>query len=88
MNEWKEFKKEHYGQGYSITYEQGMIDFASENMDDVRGGSFRSYDEYLDVQRNSCGQARRYWGLPHQSKHNQNKAGHVPARPYFFSFLH
>lgn len=63
MSDWEEFKKEHYGQKYSITYEQGMIDFAPESMDDVRGGSFRSYDEYLDVQRNSCGHARRYFEL-------------------------
>ena len=63
MSDWEEFKKEHYGQKYSITYEQGMIDFAPESMDDVRRGSFRSYDEYLDVQRNSCGHARRYFEL-------------------------
>lgn len=63
MSNWNEFKKEHYQQKYSITYGQGMIDFAPESMDDVRGGSFKSYDEYLEVQRNSCGQARRYFEL-------------------------
>lgn len=63
MDKWNDFKREHYQQKYSITYGQGMIDFAPESMDDVRGDSFRSYDEYLDVQKNSCGQARRYFEL-------------------------
>lgn len=89
MNEWKEFKKEHYQQKYSITYGQGMIDFAPESMDDVRGGSFRSYDEYLDVQKNSCGQSRRYFELayyaPAMDMHFRGTIDRVNSQPAYYS---
>lgn len=58
MDDWKSFESEHYGKDVCIAVSDGVIDFSPKGMENVRGGSFRSYDEYLDVQQRSCGQSR------------------------------
>ena len=63
MKEWKELRKECYGQDIYTDYKGGFINFNPESMNDVENGEFRSYDEYLDVQMHSCGKTRKYFEL-------------------------
>lgn len=60
MSDWNKLKRKFYKKNYRTTFEAGMIDFSPDSMNTVRGGSFKSYDEYLEVQRQSCGKQRRY----------------------------
>ena len=63
MSDWKKTKKEYYRKDCCIAYGGGVIDFAPDSMNDVHGGEFKSYDEYLDVQMRSCRQSRNYFEL-------------------------
>lgn len=49
--EWKELKKEHWGQNVIVdTREWECIDFSPQSMNEVFGGEKLSYEEYLDAQ--------------------------------------
>lgn len=49
--EWKELKKEHWGQNVIVdTLEWGYIDFSPQGINEVFGGEKLSYEEYLDAQ--------------------------------------
>ena len=69
MSDWKQFRKKHYKKDVRELYAEegccldGMIDFNPESMANVAGGEFRSYDEYLEVQKCSCGKTRRYFEI-------------------------
>lgn len=63
MSEWKNFRKKNYGKNVCAMYGKGVIDFAPESMENITNGNFKSYDEYLVVQRDSCGKNRRYFEM-------------------------
>lgn len=63
MSDWKKTRKEYYRKDCCIAYGGGVIDFAPDSMNDVHGGEFKSYGEYLDVQMHSCRQSRNYFEL-------------------------
>ena len=63
MSEWKNFRKKNYGKNICAMYGKGVIDFAPESMENITNGNFKSYDEYLVVQRDSCGKNRRYFEM-------------------------
>lgn len=51
MNKWDELRKECYGKDTLERYQNGRIDFSPDSMQDVENGDFKSYDEYLEVQK-------------------------------------
>ena len=63
MVSWEELRKSCYGQNVLQEFEKGVINFDPNGMAKVRNGVFKSYDEYLAIQKQSCeaGQ-RRYFG--------------------------
>ena len=63
MNEWEKTKKAYYGQKTVVWTEWGAINFNPESLKKVVGGKRLSYDEYLDLQKNSNGKARHYFRL-------------------------
>lgn len=60
---WKELKKQCYGKKRVTMFGDGFINFDRDSAKNVNNGSFKSYNEYLDVQRESCGKNRKYFGL-------------------------
>lgn len=63
MENWKNFKREHYGKDTIAEFGGGVIDFSPDRMKLVTNGAFKNYDEYLEVQMQSCGKSRRYFQL-------------------------
>ena len=57
---WEAFKKVHYGSKTCIMCEWGVIDFDKEKMKEVAGGEKLTYDEYLDILKES-GKNCRSW---------------------------
>lgn len=52
-NDWQETKKLHYGKHHAVMQGKGRIDFSPESKDEVLNAEGLSYDEYLEIQRNS-----------------------------------
>jgi len=63
MNKWDELRKECYGKDTLERYQNGRIDFSPDSMQDVENGDFKSYDEYLEVQKRSCDKVRQFFEL-------------------------
>jgi len=63
MSEWKEFKKQHYGKYCLVRYGKGFIDFSPDGMKRVKNGEGLSYNQYLEVQRNSCEHCRPFFAM-------------------------
>lgn len=63
MNEWNEFKKAHYGKNICVLSEWGTIDFSREKLKEIEGGEKLSYDEYLEIQRESAKVCRHYFEM-------------------------
>lgn len=61
MNKWDELRKECYGKDTLERYQNGRIDFSPDSMRDVENGDFKSYDEYLEVQKRSCDKVRQFF---------------------------
>lgn len=60
---WLKFKAEFYGTNMGVQSEWGIIDFNPESMKDVVGGEKLTYDEYLDIMKESGHQCRHYFEL-------------------------
>ena len=59
--EWKQLKKEYWGQNVIVnTREWGYIDFSPQGMNEVFGGEKLTYEEYLDAQM-AIGRDVRGW---------------------------
>lgn len=58
MNKWDELRNECYGKDTLERYQNGRIDFSPDSMRDVENDDFKSYDEYLEVQKRSCDKER------------------------------
>ena len=58
MCTWKEIKKQFYKTNVFSQSLFGNIDFNPDNMKNVKNGNFKSYDEYLEVQKRSHGKIR------------------------------
>lgn len=63
MSKWKKFKKEHYGKPYVVKHEKGYIDFSPDGMKQVKDGENLSYNEYLEIQHDSCEHSRQYFAM-------------------------
>ena len=63
MNKWDELRKECYGKDTLERYQNGRIDFSPDSMQDVENGDFKSYDEYLEVQKRSSSKVRQFFEL-------------------------
>jgi len=65
MENWEEMKKEFYGTDALVTIGSGLVNFNKAKMKsvDTKGITFKSYDEYLEIQKNSCGKNRRYFEM-------------------------
>ena len=63
MSEWKKTKKEYYQKDCIVQHDGGIINFSPDSMAEVEKGAFRSYDEYLEVQRRSCRESRKYFEM-------------------------
>ena len=74
MSEWKNFRKKNYGKNVCAMYGKGVIDFAPESMENITNGNFKSYDEYLVVQRDSCGKNRRYFEMCYYHMGGMNRS--------------
>lgn len=61
MSEWTKLKKENYRKDCIAHFRNGVIDFAPKRMKEVENGSFKNYDEYLEVQMKSCDCSRQYF---------------------------
>ena len=71
MSEWKEFKKKHYLKKDIVNYQSGFIDFNLAGMKLVKNGSFKNYDEYLEIQKRSIN-SRRYLGMIYLCEYSFN----------------
>jgi len=49
MSEWKKLKREFYRKDTLLKYHGGIINFSPESINSVENGTFKSYDEYLEV---------------------------------------
>lgn len=58
MDTWEDLKKEFYRKKVRLYFLDGVIDFSPNSMKDVKNGSFKSYDEYLEIQKNSLNRQR------------------------------
>ena len=67
MSKWKKFKQDHYGKHHVVKYEKGYIDFSLDGMKQVKGGENLSYNEYLEIQRDSCEQCRQNFAMSYFS---------------------
>ncbi len=56
-------KDAHYGQKVAVQEENGIIDYDPEGMKDIVGGEKLSYDEYLEIQKQSQGKVRGWFQL-------------------------
>lgn len=64
MDEWSELKKEFYKQENTLVItDWGLIDFSPDGMKSVLHGEHLSYDEYLDLQKESYGKCRHYFEM-------------------------
>lgn len=63
MSEWNEFKKAHYGSKTCVMSSWGTIDFNPEKLKEIKGGEKLSYDEYLEIQRESAKECRHYFEM-------------------------
>jgi hypothetical protein len=63
INEWEKLKKEFYGKDILSAFNGGYIDFSKKGMKDVRKGENLSYDDYLYIQKESCGYTRTYFEM-------------------------
>lgn len=63
MSEWKKLKREFYRKDTLLKYHGGIINFSPESINSVENGTFKSYDEYLEVQERSCGKIRTYFEM-------------------------
>lgn len=61
MTTWEEEKKESYKKNALVICYGGVIDFSPQSMKTVEHGQFKSYDEYLEIQKNSCLTKRSYF---------------------------
>lgn len=65
--EWKELKKEFWGQNATVDRQEwGYIDFSPQGMNEVFGGEKLSYEEYLDVQMATGKGIRGWFALCHR----------------------
>lgn len=67
MSEWKELKKEFYGSNTCAITQWGTIDFSPESKDEVVGGDKLTYDEYLEVMKNSGKESRHYFEMVYRN---------------------
>ena len=63
VGEWEELKKGFYGSNCLVQSEWGTICFNPDRMKDVVGGEKLTYDEYLDIMKESGRKARHYFEL-------------------------
>lgn len=63
MSKWKKIKKDHYGKSCVVQLEKGYIDFSSDGMKQVKDGENLSYNEYLEIQHDSCDDCRQYFAM-------------------------
>lgn len=56
--EWNKTKKDFYGTDYQVSVKNGIIDFSTNGMHDIKNGENLTYDEYLDIQYASLGQSK------------------------------
>lgn len=63
MSEWNELNKTHYGSDTCVLSEFGTIDFSPETLKKIEGGEKLSYDEYLEIQRESAKDCRHYFEM-------------------------
>lgn len=63
MSEWKKLKKEFFGKNMLVNYRGGVIDFSPQSMKNVKHGSFKSYNDYLNTQKRSCDVCRTYFEM-------------------------
>lgn len=61
--EWERLKQEFYGTNCSGQTKWGIINFNPEDMKDVVGGKRLTYDEYLDIMKESGNKTRHYFEL-------------------------
>lgn len=61
MTMWEEAKEMFNKTDAIVTLDVGTIDFSPKEMKAVVHGQFKSYDEYLEIQRKSCATNRRYF---------------------------
>lgn len=59
-NDWKETKKQFYGEERLVSEENGVIDFSPDGMKKIKGGENLSYDDYLDIQYKSLGHQKSH----------------------------
>lgn len=60
MDDWKEVKKDFYGEPDCwVTVKNGVIDFSPAGMKDVKGAENLSYDDYLEIQYSSLNHTKR-----------------------------
>ena len=63
MSKWDELQKECYGKDIIVRCQNGLVDFSPDSMQDVENGDFKSYDEYLEVQKYSFDKVRQFFEL-------------------------
>lgn len=61
MSIWQEAKEMFYKKDALVTLDVGIIDFSPKGMKSVEHGQFKSYDEYLEIQRKSASNNRKYF---------------------------
>lgn len=57
-DDWNKTKKEFYKSGYQVMVEDGIVDFSTKGMRDVKNGENLTYNEYLDIQHASLGKSK------------------------------
>ena len=60
---WEQIKKRLYGKKCTAQTEWGIIDFRPESVNEIVGGKRLTYDEYLNIMRDSGNKRRRYFEL-------------------------
>ena len=60
-DKWKRLKADYYGKKCTVLSEWGVIDFDPEQRMEVVGGEKLTYDEYLDIMKESGRKSRHYF---------------------------
>ena len=80
QEKWEEFKKQYYGTKCSAQTEWGIISFDPDMMKDVVGGEKLTYDEYLDIMKESGNKTRHYFELCYYDSFLNDFKGQIEKR--------
>lgn len=77
---WEVCKKQYYGTKCSVQTKWGILSFDPEMMKDVVGGEKLTYDEYLELMKESGDKSRHYFELCYYESYQNKFKGQIEKR--------